>query len=86
MSYEQPIRQPQRRKITPARLVERIDILLESAAIVEESIRDLVAEVYIADAVLEKTQYAISLSRRQIACLRTGKTVGRRTHREINLF
>ena len=73
MSYEQPIRQPQRRKITPARLVERIDILLESASIVEESIRDLVAEVYIADAVLEKTQYAISLSRRQIACLERAK-------------
>ena len=73
MSYEQPIRQPQRRKITPARLVERIDILLESASIVEESIRDLVAEVYIGDPVLEKIQYAISLSRRQIACLERAK-------------
>ena len=73
MSYEQPIRQPQRRKISPERLVERIDILLESASIVEESIRDLVAEVYIGDPVLEKIQYAISLSRRQIACLERAK-------------
>ena len=46
MSYEQPIR-PQRRRLTPERLVERIDILLESASIVEDSIRDLVSEVYI---------------------------------------
>ena len=73
MSFEPPIRQPQRHKISPERLVERIDILLESAGIVEESIRDLVAEVYIADAVLEKTQYAISLSRRHIACLERAK-------------
>ena len=47
MSYEQPIRQPQRLRLSPERLIERIDILLESASIVEESIRDLVAEVYI---------------------------------------
>ena len=73
MSYEQPIRQPQRRQITPARLIERIDILLESATIVESSIRDLCAEVYITDQVLEKVQYAISLSRRQIACLERAK-------------
>lgn len=73
MSYEQPIRQPQRLRLTPERLAERIDILLESASIVEESIRDLVAEVYMADQVLEKCQYAISLSRRQIACLERAK-------------
>ena len=73
MSYEQPIRQPQRRKLSPERLVKRVDILLESASIVEDSIRDLVAEVYIGDPVLEKIQYAISLSRRQIACLERAK-------------
>ena len=74
MSYEQPIRQPQqRRKLSPERLVKRIDILLESATIVESSIRDLCSEVYINDPVLEKIQYAISLSRRQIACLERAK-------------
>ena len=72
MSYEPPIR-PQRRRLTPERLVERIDILLESASIVEDSIRDLVSEVYIDDPVLEKIQYAISLSRRQISCLERAK-------------
>ena len=73
MSYEQPIRQPKRRSISPERLVERVDILLDSASIVEDSIRDLVSEVYIGDPVLEKIQYAISLSRRQIACLERAK-------------
>ena len=72
MSYEQPTR-PQRLKLSPDRLAKRIDTLIESASIVESSVRDLCAEVYIADPVLEKVQYAISLSRRQIACLERAK-------------
>ena len=74
MTYEQPIRQPQqRRKVSPDRLVRRIEIMLESALIVESRIRDLCAEVYIGDQFLEKIQYAISLSRRQISCLERAK-------------
>ena len=72
MSFEPPIRH-QRLKLSPDRIAKRLDTLIESANIVEESIRDLIAEVMLADQILEKTQYAVSLSRRQIACLERAK-------------
>ena len=72
MSFEPPIRH-QRLKLSPDRIAKRLDTLIESAKIVEESIRDLISEVMLADQILEKTQYAVSLSRRQIACLERAK-------------
>ena len=72
MSFEPPIRH-QRLKLSPDRIAKRLDTLIESANIVEESIRDLISEVMLADQILEKTQYAVSLSRRQIACLERAK-------------
>ena len=76
MTFEQPIRQPQRRQITPERLIERIDILLESASIVESSIRDLCAEVYIRRPSPGKNSIRHQ-SQPQTNCLfRASKTVG----------
>ena len=68
MSFQQPIRH-QRLKLSPEGIINRIDILVESASIVESSLRDLVSDVHLPDQVLEKIQYGVSLSRRQIACL-----------------
>ena len=68
MSYEQPTRH-QRLKLPPEAIIRRLDTLVESAEIVESSVRDLILDVQMADQVLEKCQYAVSLSRRQIACL-----------------
>ena len=68
MSFQQPIRH-QRLKLSPEGIINRIDILVESTSIVESSLRSLVADVHLPDQVLEKVQYGVSLSRRQIACL-----------------
>ena len=72
MAFDQPIRQ-QRLKLSPAGIISRVDTLVESAEIVESSLRDLVSDVQLPDQVLEKIQYGVSLSRRQIACLRRAK-------------
>ena len=71
MPYEQP--RQQRLRLSPERITERIDTLIESAEIVEGSIRDLMAEIQLSDAVIEKISYSVSLSRRQIACLQRAK-------------
>ena len=74
MSYESPIRHYQPRiKLSPERLGERISTLIESAEIVESSIRDLMSEVQLSDSVIEKISYSTSLTRRQISCLKRAK-------------
>jgi len=79
MTFEPPIRH-QRLKLSPDRIAKRIDTLIESSSIVEESIRDLISEVQLVDQILEKCQYAVSLSRRQSACLERAK----RSAEELN--
>ena len=59
-----------RTKLPPEMLIKRISTLLESAEIVEGCIADLISEVQIADAVLEKVMFSQSLTRRQIGCLK----------------
>ena len=75
MSYDQPpVRHYQPRiKLSPKRLAERISTLIESCEIVESSIRDLMSEVQLSDSVIEKISYSISLTRRQVSCLKRAK-------------
>ena len=65
----EPIRRPQRLQLDSARMIRRINGLVESAEIVESSLADFIGEVQLPDEVIAHILYAKGLARRQVSTL-----------------